>query len=309
MKTSKLLTILLLGGVFALFTACQKGNGNNEDSNKFNAANNHYTITNKSTGEKLERTFSPEYGTWEQRTSSFLPSANVVTLSLEEADKDGGTIGGGYLELPEELAEKPITLDKEKMKKYASLHLDLFCIPDTTAGYSENNYLSVHIKPNMESGELETNIKLDGKSTFKVEKIASKANDYEGNYLFSFNLDFTYANVEYNIDGCAEVSKYYPPVRTFTLSPHRFYLGYGGAGQVLEVEYEPANAKWDWNDLEIATNADQFNWYPATHTISINTLGPYADAHTLNVQVKFQLKSDPSVYDYVYVDKNEEPRN
>ena len=75
------------------------------------------------------------------------------------------------------------------------------------------------------------------------------------------------------------------------------------------MEFEPVNAKWDWTDLEIGSNSETFNYYPETHTISINTLAPHADAHVLGVQVKFWLKSNHDVYDFVYVNMNEQPRS
>ena len=97
-------------------------------------------------------------------------------------------------------------------------------------------------------------------------------------------------------------------IDSFTIKPHEFYLGYGGAGQVLEVEYEPETTPWDWNDVEIATNAHLFNFYPSTHTISINTLAAGADAHELGVQVVFRLKSNHNITDEVYVNMNQQPQ-
>ena len=90
-------------------------------------------------------------------------------------------------------------------------------------------------------------------------------------------------------------------VTNFEIQPHEFYLGYGAAGKVLDVKVSPEDATWDWADLELASNAHLFTYYPDTHTL-ITT----SDAHELGVQVKFQLKSNNKVYDYVYVDMNQQ---
>jgi len=79
----------------------------------------------------------------------------------------------------------------------------------------------------------------------------------------------------------------------------------GTAGKVLDVEVQPEDATWDWADVEIASNSETFNFYPSTHTIAINKLAAGADAHVLGVQVKFWLKSNHNIYDYVYIDMNQ----
>ena len=98
-------------------------------------------------------------------------------------------------------------------------------------------------------------------------------------------------------------------IDSFTIKPHEFYLGYGGSGQVLDVEYEPETTPWDWYDLEIDPDyGDKFIYYPASQKIAINTLASGADAHVLGVQVKFRLKSNHNIYDYVYVNMNQQPQ-
>lgn len=98
-------------------------------------------------------------------------------------------------------------------------------------------------------------------------------------------------------------------IDSFTIKPHEFYLGYGGSGQVLDVEYEPETTPWDWYDLEIDPSyGDKFIYYPASQKIAINTLASGADAHVLGVQVKFRLKSNHNICDYVYVNMNQQPQ-
>ena len=92
-------------------------------------------------------------------------------------------------------------------------------------------------------------------------------------------------------------------VTQFEIQPREFYLGYGGAGQVLDVVVTPEDATWDWGDLELASNTHLFTYYPSSHILKTTS-----DAHELGVQVKFQLKSNNKVYDYVYVDMNQQPQ-
>ena len=95
-------------------------------------------------------------------------------------------------------------------------------------------------------------------------------------------------------------------VTSFTLKPHQFSLYYGLTnGQVLDVEYQPADATWDWTDLELMPGSDEsFNYNPSSHSIAIDQLAPYADSQVHGVQVGFRLKSNHKLTDYVYVDKN-----
>ena len=92
-------------------------------------------------------------------------------------------------------------------------------------------------------------------------------------------------------------------VTKFEIQPRNFYLGYGGAGQVLDVVVTPEDAAWDWGDLELASNTHLFTYYPSSHILKTTS-----DAHELGIQVKFQLKSNNRVNDYVYVNINESPR-
>ena len=109
------------------------------------------------------------------------------------------------------------------------------------------------------------------------------------------------SKADHNVKYTVPVKMVKHRVTKFEIQPREFYLGYGAAGKVLDVKVTPEDAAWDWADLELASNTHLFTYYPSTHTI-ITT----SDAHELGVQVKFQLKSNSRVYDYVYVDINQQ---
>ena len=278
-------------------------------------------------GDQAEtRTLDQQWSSWERMPMTD-PETDATTmcvaLSLEDGDDEGMTLGGAYFVVPEDALGDPQTISEDFVWKHPAFSANVFTQKNQNAsgGYDESNWLNA--KVGMYQGQTKGNMKFS-RSYFQVKPRISKADPYTGLYQLIFYVEFTNTiyqfdettlkeeeieDGDYIIYGNALVEEYFPPVRSFTLSPHEFYLGYGGAGQVLEVTYQPANAKWDWADLEIDSSTDSFIYYPGTHTIAINTLAPHADAHVLGVQVKFWLKSDHSVYDFVYVDKNEQPRN
>ncbi len=327
MKALRILTALALAA--GLFVSCFEEKDQelltlDELLEKSKQLKGNTYVVQKKGGKAETRSFSQEWSMWERMPMTDPETdetTQYVTLSLEDADADGGTRGGAYFCLPEAVIGKVQSMTEEFFKENPWASVMAFTFKDPEAGHTGGE---ITAKAGGDGeGAMFGNMKQDGSCKVLVQQV-SGTKGYSGNYQVLFYFEFHNTLYTWNQDtleydetddgdyimyGNAIVEEYFPPVRTFTLKPHEFYLGYGGAGQVLEVEYEPANAIWDWADLEIDSNTETFNYYPATHTIAINTLAPHADAHVLGVQVKFRLKSNHNVYDYVYVNLNESPRN
>ena len=261
------------------------------------------------------RNFDQKWSMWERMPMTDPKTdqtTQYVSLSLEDADADGGTQGGAYFCLPESVLGKVQSMTEEFFKENPWASVMAFTFKDPSAGHEAGEILA------KAGGDLDGtmfgNMKKDGSCKLLVQETKAYSGNYQVLFYFEFHNTMYVWNPEkgdygdydevddgdYIMYGNAIVEEYFPPVRTFTIKPHEFYLGYGSAGQVLEVEYEPANAKWDWEDLELGSNSHLFTYYPSTHILKTTS-----DAHELGIQVKFQLKSNPSVYDYVYVDINQ----
>jgi hypothetical protein len=329
MKAFHFLSVLALAAV--AFCSCYEleGEGSEDEGNgeyleKAIKLNSNTYVVKKAGGEGVTRNFVQKWSMWERMPMTDPETDQttmMVNLSLEDADADGGTLGGAYMMVPESEIGKVIILNKEFLKANPQFHASAFTFKDPAAGHEAGE---ITAKLGMDqNGNPGGNISLEGDSQLKVVETKAFSGVYQVYFYFTFHNTLYVWNPDkgeygeydeiddgdYVIYGNALINEYVPPVRTFTLKPHEFYLGYGGSGQVLDVEFEPVNAKWDWTDLEIASNSETFNYYPETHTISINTLAPYADSHVLGVQVKFWLKSNHDVYDFVYVNMNEQPRS
>ena len=275
-------------------------------------------VVQKLGGAAETRNFDQKWSSWELMPITDPKTDKTtmyVNLSLEDADADGGTQGGAYFSLPESVLGKVQEITEEFFKEHPWASVMAFTLKDPAAGFQAGEILAK--AGGDENGTMFGNMKKDGSCKFVVLP-AEGTKGYSGNYQVLFYFEFHNKQYVWNPDlgeygeyeefddgdyimyGNAIVEEYFPPVRSFTIKPHEFYLGYGSAGQVLDVEYEPANAKWDWEDLELGSNSHLFTYYPSTHILKTTS-----DAHELGIQVKFQLKSNPSVYDYVYVDINQ----
>ena len=273
-------------------------------------------VVQKAGGAAETRNFSQKWSQWElmpMTDPKTDQTTQYVSLSLEDADADGGTQGGGYFCLPVSVIGKVNAMTEEFFKENPWASVMAFTFKDPAAGHEGGEILAK--AGGDENGTMFGNMKKDGSCKILVQE--TKA--YSGNYLVLFYFEFHNTRYVWNPDlgeygdyeefddgdyimyGNAIVEEYFPPVRSFTIIPHEFYLGYGSAGKVLDVEYQPANAKWDWEDLELGSNSHIFTYYPSTHIITTTS-----DAHVLGIQVKFQLKSNPSVCDYVYIDINQQ---
>lgn len=279
-------------------------------------------VVQKVGGQAETRTLDQQWSSWERMPMTD-PETDATTmcvaLSLEDGDEEGMTLGGAYLVVPEDAIGDPQTISEDFVWKHPAFHANVFTQKDqnASAGHDESNWLNA--KVGLYQGKAEGNMKL-GKCHFQVKTRTSKADPYSGLYQLIFYVEFTnhiyqfdettlkeeeIEDGDYIIYGNALVEQYFPPVRSFTLKPHEIKLLYGlTQGQVLEVEYEPQEAKWDWNDLEFSNTNNLFNWYPESHRIAINQQASNADQHILGVQIMFHLKSNPNVYDAIYADLN-----
>ena len=272
-------------------------------------------VVQKIGGAEETRKFVQKWSMWEpmpMTDPATDQTTRYVSLSLEDADADGGTRGGAYFCLPEAVIGKVQSMTAEFFKENPWASVMAFTFKDPNAGHEAGEILA---KAGGDGeGGMFGNMKDDGSCKILVQETKAYSGVYQVMFYFSFhNVSYVWNpdkgdygdydeidDGDYIMYGNALVDEYFPEVRSFTIKPHEFYLGYGGAGQVLDVEYEPANAKWDWEDLELASNAHLFTYYPSTHILKTTS-----DAHELGIQVKFQLKSNHNVYDYVYVDINQ----
>ena len=278
-------------------------------------------VVQKVGGTAETRTLDQKWSSWESNPMTD-PETDATTmcvaLSLEDGDDEGMTLGGAYFIVPEDVIGEPQTIDSNFVWKHPSFHANVFTQKDqnASAGHDESNWLNA--KVGMYQGKSDGNMKL-GKCHFLVKTHTSKADPRPVLYQLLFYVEFTnhlyqfdettqkeevIEDGDYIIYGNGIIEK---PVRSFTLKPNEFHLNYGMTnGQVLEVDYEPEDANWDWFDLEIdgETNKSFFNWYPATHNIAINQLAPGADHKDYGRQIVFRLKSNHSVRNEVWATLN-----
>lgn len=174
-------------------------------------------------------------------------------------------------------------------------------------GWSSNDYVYISVnsfKPEDYYSFNYHSIEIDPASDY-YDKLYY--NDYGPYVQFNHSIPVGEFNMilrskaDHNVKCTVPIKMVKHKVTKFAIVPHEFYLGYGAAGKVLDVEVTPADATWDWADLEMASNSHIFTYYPGTHTITTTS-----DAHVLGIQVKFQLKSNNKVCDYVYVDINQQ---
>lgn len=330
MKTKFHALALAIPAALALLSlgACNQEKDNKDNTpigeglEKAAALKDNTYVVQKVGGQAETRTLDQQWSSWERMPMTD-PETDATTmcvaLSLEDGDDEGMTLGGAYFVVPEDALGDPQTISEDFVWKHPAFHANVFTQKNQNAsgGYDESNWLNA--KVGMYQGKAEGNMKL-GKCHFQVKIRTSKADPYSGLYQLIFYVEFTnhiyqfdettlkeeeIEDGDYIIYGNALVEQYIPPVRSFTLSPHTFHLNYGmTSGQELEVEWEPKEAKWDWNDLEIYQNNDFFKWYPESHRVAINQQASGADSQVKGVQIWFRLKSNPNVYDDVYADLN-----
>ena len=267
---------------------------------------NVYVIENKKTSETQERSYVTKWSEWNK-------DKDFLSLSLEDADENGGTQGMIWGHIPLTMADVVLALTGETFAN----------TPGAKFGFDvyEGTQLSADFACFTGEEGMETMGNIKPESKIMLRKTASTANArtrgpeeeaYTGDYELLFYLVFknqTYNHEtqqmeegdDYEVYGRGTMKMHIPVITSMNLSSESQYLKVGESTKVNVDGYYEDAAQWDWDDVQIAgqsadyssayDGADEgfFTWDAATQTLT-----SVKSNDNKNVYVVFSLKSRPS---------------
>ena len=267
---------------------------------------NVYVIENKKTSETQERSYVTKWSEWNK-------DKDFLSLSLEDADENGGTQGMIWGHIPLTMADVVLALTGETFAN----------TPGAKFGFDvyEGTQLSADFACFTGEEGMETMGNIKPESKIMLRKTASTANArtrgpeeeaYTGDYELLFYLVFknqTYNHEtqqmeegdDYEVYGRGTMKMHIPIITSMNLSSESQYLKVGESTKVNVDGYYEDAAQWDWDDVQIAgqsadyssayDGADEgfFTWDAATQTLT-----SVKSNDNKNVYVVFSLKSRPS---------------
>ena len=277
---------------------------------------NVYVIENKKTSETQERSYVTKWSEWNK-------DKDFLSLSLEDADENGGTQGMIWGHIPLTMADVVLALTGETFAN----------TPGAKFGFDvyEGTQLSADFACFTGEEGMETMGNIKPESKIMLRKTASTANArtrgpeeeaYTGDYELLFYLVFknqTYNHEaqqmeegdDYEVYGRGTMKMHIPHITSFNLKTDGNYVKVGNSTKVQVTQYYEENATWDWSDVELvgqsasysgADNEDLgfFTWDASTQTLTSAKSNDNKD-----VYLKFALKSKPGVKDYISVKTGE----
>lgn len=280
---------------------------------------NVYVIEDKN-GKTEDFSYSQEWSDWKLQEES---GNSFISFQLENADENGSTLGGFWGYIPLSMVGTNTVVTEEFLQQNPGLYINFGHYITT----ENSNGLDAYMKSM--DGQVGGNIKTDGSSKFLIREIQSSQSrtrngdpDFAGEYEFVYYLVFT--NQTYNhetqqmetgddyiVYGNGILNKHVPTVSRFELSADKDWVKVGDATKVTLESYSEKEATWDWSDVELvgqsasysgADNEDLgfFTWDSSTQTLTSAKSNDNKD-----VYLKFALKSNPQVKEYISVKTGE----
>lgn len=273
---------------------------------------NVYVIENKKTSETQERSYVTKWSEWNK-------DKDFLSLSLEDADENGGTQGMIWGHIPLTMADVVLALTGETFAN----------TPGAKFGFDvyEGTQLSADFACFTGEEGMETMGNIKPESKIMLRKTASTANArtrgpeeeaYTGDYELLFYLVFknqTYNHEtqqmeegdDYEVYGRGTMKMHIPHITSFNLKTDGNYVKVGNSTKVQVTQYYEENATWDWSDVDLVAqyvdydDRDKdlgfFTWDATTQTLTA-----VKSNNNKQVSLTFALKSDPNVKSYINVD-------
>ena len=273
---------------------------------------NVYVIENKKTSETQERSYVTKWSEWNK-------DKDFLSLSLEDADENGGTQGMIWGHIPLSMADVVLALTGETFAN----------TPGAKFGFDvyEGTQLSADFACFTGAEGMETmgNIKPESKimlrktaSTAKARTRGGDEEEYTGDYELLFYLVFknqTYNQEtqqmeegdDYEVYGRGTMKMHIPHITSFNLKTDGNYVKVGNSTKAQVTQYYEENATWDWSDVDLVAqyvdydDRDKdlgfFTWDATTQTLTA-----VKSNNNKQVSLTFALKSDPNVKSYINVD-------
>ena len=277
---------------------------------------NVYVIENKKTSETQERSYVTKWSEWNK-------DQDFISISLEDADADGGTLGMAWGHIPLSMADVVLALTGETFANTPGAKFGF--------GVYEGTQLSADFAcfTGAEGMETKGNIKPESKimlrktaSTAKARTRGGDEEEYTGDYELLFYLVFknqTYNQEtqqmeegdDYEVYGRGTMKMHIPTITSFQLNTEDNWVKVGNSTKVQVTQYYEENATWDWSDVELVgqstsyNGADNENLGFFTWDASTQTLTSVKSNDNKDVYLKFALKSNPEVTGYISVKTGE----
>ena len=231
-----------------------------------------------------------------------------VSISLEDADANGGTQGMVYGFLPLTMKGVVAALTGQTFENTpgAKIGFELFAggkpIMGSFAKFSGDEAFG-SIKP-------ESKVLLREPCNKTKPANASRGSgddeEYTGDYEFLFYLVFTNEadenGDEYEVYGKGTMHTHIPTIYYFDLDADKDWVKVGESTQVTLAGYNEEGATWDWNDVEIVGQASKYedarngvNDGYFTWDVATKTLTSVKSNDNKDVYIAFALKSNPEV--------------
>jgi hypothetical protein len=278
---------------------------------------NVYVIENKKTGETQERSYVTKWSEWRK-------DQDFYSLSLEDADADGGTLGMIGAHIPLTLADVVLALTGETFantpgaKLYFDVNEGAQIMADFACFTGEESMETMgNIKP-----ESKILLRKTGKDSNATTRGTDGEEAYTGDYELLFYLVFknTVWNQEtgqdeegddYEVYGRGTMKMHLPSITRFEVKTEKDWVKVGESVKLNLESYDEEGATWDWNDVELvgqsATYAGSdnedlgfFTWDASTQTLTSAKSNDNKD-----VYLKFALKSKPGVKEYISIKTGE----
>ncbi len=277
---------------------------------------NVYVIEDKN-GKTEEFSYSQEWSDWRVNEDG------IISFQLENADENGGTLGGFWGNIPLSLVGSNTAITQEFLQQNPGFYVNFGHYISTETSNGVDAYVM------SKGGEIGGNIKTDGSSKFLIREVKTSQSrtrngnpDFVGKYEFIYYLVFTNQTYnpetqqvetgdEYIVFGNGIINKHVPTVSRFELGADKDWVKVGETTKVTLESYQEKEAAWDWSDVELVgqsssySGADNENLGFFTWDASTQTLTSTKSNDNKDVYLKFALKSKPGVKDYISVKTGE----
>lgn len=267
---------------------------------------NVYVIEDKKTGESQTRKYVSEWSEWNK-------DQDAISFQLEDADENGGTLGGIWGFIPLTMTDVVLALTGEQFVNTpgAKFSFDVYEGTQLSANFmSMTEHTEGNIQP--ESKIMLRKVKSDGSNAR-----TRNGDNYSGEYELLFYLVFKNQTWnqetgeeeegdDYEVYGRGTMAMHIPTITSFQLKTEDQYVKVGETTKVSVTQYYEKEAEWNWSDVELVAqyvdydDRDKdlgfFSWDAATQTLT--AVKPNDNKQ---VSLTFALKSKPNVKEYINI--------